>query len=1527
MNSTLSSLIELLGWVLLHFLWQGAAIALLLGLFLRFSKRSSSQMRYAAAGAAMLLMLGSVAGTLVWQLSQTPSTSAIPVSVRGNVSVSPASPIPDSSNASANTVPSMTPEVSMSSPRQETATVIRPRMEAATAGPLTAIERLRPWLPWIVALWAGGVAFFSLRLLNGWRMVRKWRVSGSDSIPDDWPHRFTQLCHRLGINRTVRLLSSATLAVPVVIGWLKPVVLVPAGLFAGLSTAQLEALLSHELAHVRRHDYPVNLLQNILETLFFYHPAVWWVSAQLRSEREHCCDDVASSHSGGVLDYARALTALEEMRGPSPALGMSAAGGSLLQRVRRLAGVSEERAFGIAWPLGLLTLGAAALTLPFTLLSAAEAPFDPPQAAHTAVDSGGAYCVHDGKQTHFILVSHNPFTSSTSSGANPKSRTWHDDGTLTFEDGTELTFSRRSNKPDTLNLISRGRDGTLSTTAHDLTKGRVFIITPTVPPDQLPHTSAAEKHLRESGPVTTGESLRTFLLFPRIESALVSAQSYSIRGLLLPGNTGKADDAGLLPDLYEPDPDQPGSWRRKYSVFEMPLYGSEPEAWLKYPANSSSFYISIKGQVWAIPGDPVEKLKLHELLSQELAKDSPVDALLRISKMILRGDDRLRASAYSLMQELKQPKWRFDYDEVIKHAGEFLKTNPSAPSSPAGIAALAHVSALSDAAKAEWEKSRVKLPDDAYQPGINIGDRTDIIWSEPDSSGMSIGYTKPAQGTEWKIGEEMDFTVWIRNDSKAPVKFSHTPRVDEGLRMWATDDNGQRQEVQIIMNTVLITPSRTRLEPGQMLEWKKTAVHLVEANADGSPPSRDNDYRTRLAVKAGTWQFQIEGRIGAFEMRTGSGAGDVTSPAAGEWTGTLLARPLKVQVAGKETALLPAAKTLNPAKVRIGKDRIVSLNGETVDETALKAKLAAIAKEDQNRSFVLHAEKEVEHSKVIRVLELLRNAGFTQIGLAPADEAPAAKPKVEADPFAMPSDPEKRAEARRKGISVNVLDSSGKKPIPEFRVIAGVKSSVSGGKDIANWQPHTLHTGYDGGLIWPLNKAYDTMALRVEADGYEPQVYAWLEKSKGPQDLYFQLAEAKGINGVAVLPDGKPAARAIVALAMVQRDAVIEGGKLRHAGAALPEKPSDQWRLPRIVKADGSGKFQLPSEYDPTAAMLIIHESGVREISVADFKKNPDGTAGDGEGWPLLKLQPWGRIEGKVLWGTQPGADQRVSLSIHRDTYGYPGVIAQYEKTKANADGSFVFEKVLPGLTQLSCPIPTGSSKSGISEVNLTGQLTHLTVQPGVNPALIGGAGRTVRGKLTGRDSWDGVTFHFHPDAPHIGFPGDDDMWKAWSEFQKSPSGPLFFRSGLKVNADGTFEIPGVLPGHYQIFFSREGESQHVASSSFTVEPEVPGQKTEAQGLFPGKVIPDIQAKPGTPAAPPKSPDKGKTGKLSPGLTPVENETLIREFLKIQPESPAGNLLEPRYKPRVPVEEGVPVLKDIPFIDRLFRFEPRNKTR
>ena len=128
-----------------------------------------------------------------------------------------------------------------------------------------------------------------------------------------------------------------------VIGWLKPAVILPAGLITGLSGEQLEAILAHELIHIRRHDYLVNLLQNVVETIFFYHPAVAWVSGRIRVEREHRCDDAALVACGGVLDYARALAALAELR-RRPALGVAATDGSLVERIRRLGNAAEMSA-------------------------------------------------------------------------------------------------------------------------------------------------------------------------------------------------------------------------------------------------------------------------------------------------------------------------------------------------------------------------------------------------------------------------------------------------------------------------------------------------------------------------------------------------------------------------------------------------------------------------------------------------------------------------------------------------------------------------------------------------------------------------------------------------------------------------------------------------------------------------------------------------------------------------------------------------------------------------------------------------------------------------------------------------------------------------------------------------------------------------------------------------------------------------------------------------------------------------------
>jgi hypothetical protein len=432
------------------------------------------------------------------------------------------------------------------------------------------------------------------------------------------------------------------------------------------------------------------------------------------------------------------------------------------------------------------------------------------------------------------------------------------------------------------------------------------------------------------------------------------------------------------------------------------------------------------------------------------------------------------------------------------------------------------------------------------------------------------------------------------------------------------------------------------------------------------------------------------------------------------------------------------------------------------------------------------------------------------------------EPEVDVVPAAPVAAPAKREGAATKSILLKVQDAQAGTPIPEFRVLAGVKFSAAraGEPEIITWQPHTLRAGTDGALIWPLAKAYDQTAFRVEADGYAPQVFAWLNK-KQPRDIDLQLTKDPGISGRALLPDGKPAVGATVALAMVQCEVVLERGQIRQAEEPLPEKESDRWRRARFVKTDAEGRFQLPAENDPTAAVLIVHEAGVRELALAEFKKAPEVT-----------LLAWGQIQGRAQWGEVAGTNRPVSLSVHRDSYGYPGVVAQYEKATTGADGSFSMERVLPGTTQFSCPLPVAvEGRSGITEVNMSGMTTHVTVQPGTNSVLLGGRGRTVLGRVVGRASWTGVTFHFHPTAPHIGFGGDEAMWSAWTAWQNSSLGPVFFRKGLKVDEKGTLEIPGVLPGNYQIFFSEPEGKQYVATGSFVVPAETPGETPEPHAI------------------------------------------------------------------------------------------------
>lgn len=312
------------GEVLLHFLWQGTAVAALLAIVLARLRQASAATRYQLACAAMGLM--AVLPVATWLVLDGSDWLPLVVGPGGSGTMA-ATP--------SGTAPGM----------------------AAGAFNL-------PWRGAVMLVWVLGAAGFGVRLIGGWWQARRLTERNVVPLGEPWAGRLRELARRLEVSRPVRLLESGVISAPLVLGWLRPVILVPVGMMASLSPGEVDAILAHELAHLRRHDYLVNLGQRVIEALLFYHPAVWWVSERIRAERENCCDDLAAQAVGDGRVVARALVALAERNVGIPALALAADGGALGERVRRLLGAESAggrtgigRRLLQAAGVGLLTLG------------------------------------------------------------------------------------------------------------------------------------------------------------------------------------------------------------------------------------------------------------------------------------------------------------------------------------------------------------------------------------------------------------------------------------------------------------------------------------------------------------------------------------------------------------------------------------------------------------------------------------------------------------------------------------------------------------------------------------------------------------------------------------------------------------------------------------------------------------------------------------------------------------------------------------------------------------------------------------------------------------------------------------------------------------------------------------------------------------------------------------------------------------------------------------------------------------------
>ncbi len=311
-------LVEALGLALLHSLWQGILIGLLFKAAMAALANTSAALRYWCGVSALLLLALSVPLTMVYL-----AMGMLPAGVSMGALTTGAD-----------------------------------TLAATVAGTATGGFTIEA----VVVLWIAGVTVISIRTLAAWYHLSGLRRAADRHAALPLVPVVETLSGLFGLARRVDIALSASISNPMVVGWLKPVILVPPAIVARLPLAQLEMLIAHELAHLRRHDHWINLFQVVTETLMFYHPAVGMISRQIRSERENACDDLAVTATRRRLDYVEMLASLEKSRGPGRALALGIQDGQVLARIRRLVELKEPHAGrGTALPALIALLGASAL--------------------------------------------------------------------------------------------------------------------------------------------------------------------------------------------------------------------------------------------------------------------------------------------------------------------------------------------------------------------------------------------------------------------------------------------------------------------------------------------------------------------------------------------------------------------------------------------------------------------------------------------------------------------------------------------------------------------------------------------------------------------------------------------------------------------------------------------------------------------------------------------------------------------------------------------------------------------------------------------------------------------------------------------------------------------------------------------------------------------------------------------------------------------------------------------------------------
>ena len=295
----MQEIINALSWTFIHSLWQGLAVALLAALLISITRKATARLRYQSLGFLLLLFVIATVITFIVQLNY-PNHQPI--------------------NSSFLLTGDITHVINNGNVLQD--------FEVWVNGNSNLL----------LFVWTFFFLFSSLRLVTGIAAVNRLRHYRTHPVEDGWISKLNNLKTQVGVRQSILLLQSELVKVPVALGIFKPMILIPIGLVTHLSPVQVETILLHELAHIKRRDYLINLLQHVIEALFFFNPAVRWLSSLLRQEREACCDDMVIACSNQKSHYLQALVRFQEysLQHPSFAMGIGTKRQYLLNRVKRI---------------------------------------------------------------------------------------------------------------------------------------------------------------------------------------------------------------------------------------------------------------------------------------------------------------------------------------------------------------------------------------------------------------------------------------------------------------------------------------------------------------------------------------------------------------------------------------------------------------------------------------------------------------------------------------------------------------------------------------------------------------------------------------------------------------------------------------------------------------------------------------------------------------------------------------------------------------------------------------------------------------------------------------------------------------------------------------------------------------------------------------------------------------------------------------------------------------------------------------